>query len=207
MASEMRSGLLRALRSGTQFDIPTDVLNACLHAEPRLLDDPPRIAAAEALIEGTLVGGTPIPAATRGEVLPVLGNIAEAVVEVILEEQGWQPVGDDASGFSSGHGIDLLMLDSTLERLIVIEVKSTIQPSRWPRLAAGRREQLTPEWFDAPSNEGMVEWGLGAGDVHTMVAQIHLRRRRWRACLANTLHTAHPLVDLDQLASLEWLTA
>ena len=137
----------------------------------------------------------------------MLGNVAEAVVEVILEELGWQPVSDDTAGFSAGHGIDLLMLDPALERMIAIEVKSTIQPSRWPRLAAGRREQLTPEWFDAPRNEGMVEWDLSAADVYTMVVQVHLHRLRWRACLARDPQSPHPVIDLDQLSSLEWLSA
>lgn len=207
MASEIRAATLHALRLGTQFDIPTEALAECLNAEPKLLGNPRRIAAAESLIHRALADGTRIPAPTRAEVLPVLGNVAEAVVEVILEEQGWQPVSDDTAGFSSAHGIDLLMLDPAMERVVAIEVKSTIQPSRWPRLAAGRREQLTPKWFDTPRNQGMVEWGLSATDVFTMVVQVHLRRRRWRACLASDLRQPHPLVDLDQLASLEWVSA
>lgn len=205
MASDIRSGLLRALRDSTQFEIAEDSLEACLVAEPTLLDDPARIAAAERVISGRLIGDTPVPAATRAEVLPVLGNIAEAVVESILADQGWQPVEDDTAGYSSGRGVDLLMLDSTLERLVAIEVKSTIQPSRWPRLASGRREQLTPEWFDSPGNQSMVDWSVGAADVYTMVVQVHLHRRRWRACLAADLRLPHPLLDLEQLDDLQWL--
>ncbi len=205
MASDIRSGLLRAIRDSTQFEIADDSLEACLVAEPKLLDDPVRIAAAERVISGRLLGGTPVPAAVRSEVLPVLGNIAEAIVESMLADQGWQPVDDDTAGYSSGHGIDLLMLDSTLERLVAIEVKSTIQPSRWPRLASGRREQLTPEWFDSPGNQSMVEWDVSAADVYTMVVQVHLHRRRWRACLAGDLTSPHPLVELDQLDDLAWL--
>ena len=206
MTSELRPALLRALRSATQFELPPQVLSTCLHAEPSLLDDPTRIAAAEALIEGTLVEGSAIPATARGTVLPVLGNVAEAVVEVILVEEGWTPVVHDVGGFSSGHGIDLLMLDATMERLVAVEVKSTVQRSRWPRLARGRHEQLTPEWLDAPGNEGMVEWALDSQDVYLMVVQVHLHRRRWRACLAGDPAVVRPLVDLDQLADLEWLT-
>lgn len=206
MASEVRAALLGALRKATQFDIPADELETCLAAEPKLLSDPERIAAAEAVIRETLADGTSIPPDVRGGVLPVLGNIAEAVIEVTLEAQGWQPVGNDPSGFSSGHGIDLLMLDSTFEHLVAIEVKSTIQSSRWPRLAAGRREQLTPEWFDAPGNEGMKEWDLGSADICTMVVQVHMRKLRWRACLASDIRSPKPLAYLDQLTSLDWLT-
>lgn len=207
MASEVRAALLRALREAARFDLPADVLDECLRAEPTLLSAPDRVAAAEAVIRGTLADGSPIPADVRGGVLPVLGNIAEAVIEVILEMQGWQPVGDDPTGFSSAHGIDLLMLDPTFEHLVAIEVKSTIQASRWPRLAAGSREQLTPEWFDAPGNEGMTEWDLGSADIYTMVVQVHLRQLRWRACLAGDIRSPQPLAGLDQLASLDWLTA
>lgn len=206
MTSDIRSGLLRALRSATQFEVPPDVLTVCLNAEPGLLDDPQRISAAEALIKDALLEGTSIPVSARAGLLPVLGNIAEAVVESILEQHGWQPVGDDSAGFASGHGIDLLMLDSGLGRLIAVEVKSTIQPSRWPRLAAGRREQLTPAWLNAPGNELMVEWGLDSRDIYLMVAQVHLSRRRWRACVASKPHVALPLVDLSQLTTLDWLT-
>lgn len=207
MTSEVRAALLRALREATRFDLPADVLDECLVAEPTLLSDPERVAAAEAVIRGTLADGSPVPPDVRGGVLPVLGNIAEAVIEVILEMHGWQPIGDDPSGFSSGHGIDLLMLDPTLEHLVAIEVKSTIQASRWPRLAAGSREQLTPEWFDAPGNEGMTEWDLGSADIYTMVVQVHLRQLRWRACLAGDIRSPQPVADLDQLTSLDWLRA
>lgn len=90
--------------------------------------------------------------------LPVLGDIAEAVVESVLADHGWQPVHDDDAGFSFGHGVDLLMLDPGLDRMVAIEVKSTIQPARWPRLATGANEQLTSAWFNGLGNQGMVEW-------------------------------------------------
>lgn len=205
MPAEVRTTLLRALRSAFQFDVPVDILEACLTAEPTLLRDPAGMAAAENVISRTVSEGLAIPADMRGVVLPVLGNVAEAVIESILEAEGWQPVGDDPTGFSSGHGIDLLMLDPTYEHLVAIEVKSTIQASRWPRLAAGRREQLNPEWFDAPGNEGMREWGLSSADVYKMVAQLHFRRLRWRACLARDIRFPHPLEGPEQLASLHWL--
>ena len=67
------------------------------------------------------------------------------------------------------------------------------------------REQLTPEWFDSPGNQSMVEWDVSAADVYTMVVQVHLHRRRWRACLAGDLTSPHPLVELDQLDDLAWL--
>ncbi len=122
-----------------------------------------------------------------------------------LADHGWQPVYDDA-GSSSGHGVDLRMLDPSLERLVAIEVKSTIQQGRWPRLATGRSEQMTQSWFDAPGNQGMAEWHVGATDIYAMVAQVHLRRRLWRSCIAGDAQLPQPVTSAEQLSGLNWLT-
>lgn len=202
----VRAAMLRALRSAAQFEVPEATLEECLAATPELLGNPERIATAEALVRSTLASGVPLPATQRAFALPVLGNIAEAVIESILAEIGWQPCYDDDAGSASGHGVDLLMLDPSLERVVAIEVKSTIQRGRWPRLASGDQEQLTPSWFDAPGNQGMVEWQLGSADIYTMVVQVHLRRRLWRSCLAADPLTPQPIVDFEQLSDLDWLT-
>jgi len=90
--------------------------------------------------------------------------------------------------------------------VVAIEVKSTMQPARWPRLESGAREQLTSAWFAAPGNQGMSEWQLGSADIYTMVVQVHLRRHLWRSCLAGDRLTPQPIVDLEQLCDLDWLT-
>lgn len=97
------------------------------------------------------------------------------------------------------------MLDPTLERLVAIEVKSTIQPRRWPRLAPGRSKQLPPEWLDGQGNVGMVDWAVDAADVYLMVAQVHLLRRRWRCCLAGDSMRPRPVADEGQLCALDWI--
>jgi hypothetical protein len=47
---------------------------------------------------------------------------------------------------------------------------------------------------------------LASADVFTMVVQVHLRRRSWRACLAGEVRQPRPIVDLEQLADLDWVT-
>lgn len=206
MSSPIRSAILKALRSATPFDITDQTLEGCLTANPELLCRPKRVDATESAIKAALLSDATIPSEGMSAALPVLGNIAEAVVESVLADHGWQPVYDDDAGSSFGHGVDLLMLDPALDRMVAIEVKSTIQPARWPRLATGRDEQLTPAWFNGPGNQGMVEWSLGAADIFTMVAQVHFRRRLWRSCLAGDPRVPRPVTEPEQLSDLTWLS-
>jgi hypothetical protein len=206
VSGTIRSAVLQALRSATPFDIPEQSLEECLTASPELLARPHRIAAPESMVKAALLGGPRITSDVMSAAAPVLGNIAEAVVEKMLADLGWQPVYDDDAGFSFGHGVDLLMLDPALERMVAIEVKSTIQPARWPRLARGGNEQLTPAWFNSPGNQGMGAWGLGDTDVFTMVAQVHFRRRLWRSCIAHDASVPVAVADAEQLADLAWLS-
>jgi hypothetical protein len=205
MPTAIRGGLVKALRSAAVFEIPLEILEACIAATPGLVDDPERLASLESAIKPALLRAEELPRETLFAALPVLGNIAEAVVECILVDHGWQPVHDDTAGASFGHGVDLLMLDPALERMFAIEVKSTVQQSRWPRLARGRKEQLTPTWYDASSNQAMVESGLSSADIYTMVAQVHFRRRLWRSCVAGDICKPQPVADEDQISDLGWL--
>ena len=207
MPNQVGAATQRALRQATKFTIPEETLRGTLTATPALIRDPERFALLEASVKATLTEGAPLSAALRSSALPVLGNVAEAVVETLLADHGWQPVYDDDQGFSSGPGVDLLMLDPTLSRLVAIEVKSTIQQGRWPRLARGRSEQLSPNWLDGSRNIGMAEWGVRSSDIYLMVAQVHLRRRRWRCCLAGDATAPQPVTEQRQLDDLDWLAA
>lgn len=202
-----RALTLRALRGAELFILDASTIESCLTATPGLVREPERIEQLESSARATILDGAPIPAALRSSLLPVLGNIAEAIVEVVLQDVGWRPLYDDAAGFASGSGVDLVMLDPAFERAIAIEVKSTIQANRWPRLARGRREQLTSTWLDRASNEGMADLGLTSDDVHVMVVQVHLLRRRWRACIMDDAGLPRAVVDVDDLQDLSWLTA
>ncbi|WP_404348433.1 hypothetical protein LG324_12845 [Phycicoccus jejuensis] len=207
MPNQLRAATQRALREATAFMFPEETLRGTLRATPALIRDPARLALLEVLVKETLIEGAPLPAALRSSALPVLGNVAEAVLEALLVDHGWQPVYDDDRGFSSGPGVDLLMLDPTLSRLVAIEVKSTIQQGRWPRLSRARSKQLTPQWLDGPGNAGMAELGMSSADIYLMVAQVHLRNRRWRCCLAGDATAPQPVTEKRQLADLDWLLA
>ncbi len=71
------------------------------------------------------------------------------------------------------------------------------------------KEQLSAELPALKAGGYIVRWVAigpdGHHDVYTMVVQVHLHRRRWRACLAGDLTSPHPLVELDQLDDLAWL--
>lgn len=206
MAATIRARTLQALRTAAQFDIPPESLARVLTATPDLLPRPERVAEIERHVRALLVEEVAIPVHARSSTLPVLGNVAEAFVESMLVELGWQPLYDDDSGYSAGHGVDLLMLDPSLSAIAAIEVKSTIQRTRWPRLSPAPRAQMTSAWLGRASNEGMRQWALSAGDVYAMIVQAHLARRKWRACIAAELDAPIPITSVDQLVDLNWLT-
>jgi hypothetical protein len=201
----LRTGLVKALRAATAFDVPEELLTSCFTATPDLVQEPERLAAIEADVRRLVLRGIPVHPGRRAAVRPVLGNIAEAVVESLLVEAGWTPLGHDAHGMSFGHGVDLLMFDPMLERVVATEVKSTVQPSRWPRLARGRTRQLTPDWLDHDANTGMRGLDVGSSDIYVMVVQLHFTRRRWRACVGHTAEAPHSIVSTDQLLDLNWV--
>tara|TARA_R100000365_G_C2748652_1_gene81005 strand:+ start:10799 stop:11458 length:660 start_codon:yes stop_codon:yes gene_type:complete len=206
MSGPSRADILRALRDARLFDIPLESLTGVVTATPGLLRHPHRVAEAERHVRRFLAEETPIPPPIRSSVLPVLGNIAEAYVESMLADLGWHPVFDDDTAFSSGHGIDLLMLDPSLSAVAAIEVKSTIQRGRWPRLNPPSRAQMTPDWLDSTRNAGMREWDVSSADVHPMIVQVHLGRLLWRACVSSGSHVPKPIIRIDQLENLHWLT-
>ena len=138
MAATIRSRTLQALRTAAQFDIPPESLARVLTATPDLLFRPERVAEIERHVRALLVEEVAIPVHARSSTLPVLGNVAEAFVESMLVELGWQPLYDDDSGYSAGHGVDLLMLDPSLSAIAAIEVKSTIQRTRCPDMTKPR---------------------------------------------------------------------
>lgn len=204
MTDAVRARTLQALRDATQFEISPEALAGALSATPDLLARPERVAEVEGRAHALLMEGIAIPVHVRSSTLPVLGNIAEALVESMLVDFGWQPLYDDDSGQSAGHGVYLLMLDSSLSAVIALEVKSTIQRTRWPRLASDSREQMTPAWLGRASNVGMREWTLEADDVYSMTVQVHLDRLKWRACIAAELKALKPVSNLNQLLDVTW---
>ena len=205
MRDTLRSSLLSALRSAGRFEISEQNLLDCLDSAATHVTDPSRVANLEQIVRAAIVEGVPLPARARPAALPILGSIAEAVIEVTLADLGWQPVYDDDAGESYGHGVDLLMLEPQLERLFAIEVKSTIQARRWPRLSRAPVGQMSSAWLDKSDNYGMRSWEVESADVYAMVAQVHLVRRIWRACVVADSVRAVPVARLDELSDTTWL--
>ncbi len=205
MAEAIRAKTLQALRAAAQFDIPPEALADVLTATPYLLARPELVGEVERHVRALLLEGIAIPAHARSSTLPVLGNIAEAFVESVLVDFGWQALYDDDRGYSAGHGVDLLLLDPSLSAIVAVEVKSTIQRGRWPRLPPTARAQMTAAWLARASNEGMREWALEADDVYSMIVQAHLGRLKWRACVAAELDAPLPIASVEQLVDFGWL--
>lgn len=149
-----------------------DLLLECAHAACATA----QIGELERSVVALLTHGRPIPADHRGSIQPVLGNIAEAAIEAALVELGWQPVYDDDKTSSSSHGVDLLMLDPSLVRVVAIEVKSTVQLARWPRLTRPGDSQMSAAWFDKDDNPGMREWEMRSTDAYAILCQVRLRQ-------------------------------
>lgn len=177
------------------------MLLECVHATTAS----DRIDDLEQSVADLLLHGRPIPVQHRGSIQPVLGNIAEAVIETTLVELGWQPVSNDSSGSSSSHGVDLLMLDPDLDRLVAIEVKSTVQLARWPRLPRHGDSQLSAGWFDKDDNPAMRDWDLQSTDIYALLCQVRLRRRDWRAVVIGIARPDQPVGSIDDLSDLSWV--
>lgn len=207
MAEAIRAKTLQALRAAAQFDIRPEALADVLTATPHLLARPELVGEVEKHVRALFLKGIAIPAHARSSTLPVLGNIAEAFVESVLVDFGWQALNDDDRGYSAGHGVDLLRLDPSLSAIVAVavEVKSTIQRGRWPRLPPTARAQMTAAWLGRASNEGMREWALEADDVYSMIVQAHLGRLKWRACVAAELDAPLPIASVEQLVDFGWL--
>ena len=202
-ASHDRSNRVAALRQATILDLDPDLLLECAHATCATA----RIGELERSVVALLTHGRPIPADHRGSIQPVLGNIAEAAIEATLVELGWQPVYNDNNASSSGHGVDLLMLDPALDRVVAIEVKSTVQLARWPRLSRPGDSQMSAAWFDKDDNSGMRDWDMRSTDIYAFLCQVRLRQHQWRAVAIGIAGGDQPITSLEDLTDLSWLTA
>ena len=91
------------------------------------------------------------------------------------------------------------------EAVFSIEVKGTLQPSRWPRLTRGEIAQMTEEWLDKSGNPGMADHDLAGADVYGAVVLVNFARKQWKAAVTADFRDAHPISDLAQLEDVAWL--
>jgi hypothetical protein len=177
-----------SLREAQAFPLDPEVVRSCL------LDSPTDRLFAQAFEHGL---HTLAPAERRGALAGVTGHVAESVTEVLLDELGYHVVWHFEG--PGRHGIDLLELLPTTDRLLAVEVKGTLRPGRWPRLSNRELRQMSAAWVDKGDNPGMAEWGLTSEDVEGAVVLVNFADRRWKAGLTTDFVTTRPVRDLADL--------
>lgn len=141
--------------------------------------------------------------ARRGVLSGITGHVAESVVEVALAEFGWAPVWHFVG--PGRHGVDLLMLDPSAERLFAIEVKGTLRPDYWPRLRSGELMQMEATWLDKRNNPAMVDWDLTSEDLYGGLALVNFAGRRFKLAFTSDFACWHPVELPEQLENLDWV--
>ena len=188
--------LPEALRSAQAIPLERDLVLGCLDLKKEL---DRRFARA---CTGSLAALR--PAERRGGLAGTTGHVAEAVVESLLLEHGWNPFWDlPGPGL---HGVDLLFLDPSAEHLFAVEVKATLRPGQWPRFRSRELTQMGAAWLDKPDNPGMVDWAVSSDDVYGAVVLVNFHDSAFKAALTADLESWLPVTDLRQLDDLEWAT-
>ena len=137
-----------------------------------------------------------------GHLARVIGEIAESVAGIVLDEQGynlfWQIT---TPGI---HGVDLLFL-SPDESVLALEVKGTLRPGTIPRLTPSRLRQMSREWLNNPANPAMAEWSLEVDDLYAGVMLIDLSTPLYRLALSSDFDHYTPVTNPAELSSLRGL--
>ena len=172
-----------ALRAATQFPLAHATIDGCLDEEQDRFDAVFRRAQAGGL---AALG----PEERTGHLWRVIGEVAESVAEIVLDDLGysvfWHIVEPGV------HGVDLLFL-SPEESVLALEVKGTMRPGAIPRLTPSRLRQMSREWLNQPDNPAMVEWGLEADDLYAGVMVVDLATPAFRIALSGDFETYVPV--------------
>lgn len=183
------------LAGATAFPVQPDIVRRCLDLEARPTD-----ALFARALDGSLHRFSP---SDRARLAGITGHVGESAAELILVEHGWTPVWHFTG--PGGHGVDLLMLDPTRERLVAVEVKATFRKGRWPRLTGGIPPQMDASWLDKPDNPAMLDWGLSSNDLYGGVMAMNFRDLLWKAAFTDDLRTWQPVGAEARLDDLPWL--
>jgi hypothetical protein len=174
----------QALRAAAPLPLSEVDITGCIESGPRTEAGKRQLTPAEAAFAQAFATSLQqLPQAQRAGLQATAGNIAEAVVEVVLVGLGWSPLYHDERRSSGGHGVDLVMLTPSMDKVAAIEVKATLQPDRWPRLAPVRMNQMTTQWLDQLGNAGMIATELQAADVYGLIAMVQFARRQLKAAV------------------------
>ena len=161
---------------------------------------------ADALFERARLDGLKsIDRSKRSGHLPrVIGEVAESVAQIVLDEQGYKLFWQITT--PGIHGVDLLFL-SPDESVLALEVKGTLRPGTIPRLTPSRLRQMSREWLNDPANPAMAEWSLQADDLYAGVMVVDLASPLYRLALSGNFEHYRPVTDLAELVSLRALDA
>jgi hypothetical protein len=128
--------------------------------------------------------------------------MAESVTEVLLDLLDWHVLWHFTG--PGRHGVDLVFL-APGDKVVAVEVKGTLVPSRMPRLSRRDVTQMSAAWVDRADNPGMAELGLESADVYGGVVVINFADLSWRMSLTPEFSTLIPVTEMDQLTDLGWL--
>jgi hypothetical protein len=64
---------------------------------------------------------------------------------------------------------------------------------------------MTREWLNDPTNPAMAEWSLRADDLYASVIVVDLALAQFRFARSGDFELYTPVIELEQLASLDWL--
>lgn len=187
--------LRRALRTATQFPLEASTIDGCLGRRRDRFDALFRRARASGLAS---IGR----AERSGNLWRVVGEVAESVAEIVLDEIGytvfWHIIEPGA------RGVDLLFL-SPDEAVLALEVKGTLRAGAIPRLTPSRLRQMSRAWLNEPNNPAISEWELEADDLYAGVMVVDLATPAYRVALSADFETYAPVTEHAQLAALSGL--
>lgn len=182
-----------ALREAFAFAIPKTVVRGCV--EPS--------KSADALFERARIHGLDsIDRRHRsGHLARVIGEVAESVAEIILDEQDynllWQITtpASTASTCSSSHQTTASWPSRSKERC---------SPARF-HASPSRLRQMSRAWLNDPANPAMAEWSLQAEDLYAGIMLVDLATPRYRLALSGDFAHYTPVAALADLAFLRGL--
>jgi hypothetical protein len=193
----------QALRAAAPLALCEVDITGCIESRPRTEAGQRQLTPAEAAFAQTFATSLQqVPQAQRAGLQATAGNIAEAVVELVLVDLGWSPLYHDERPSSGGHGVDLVMLTPSMDKVAAIEVKATLQPDRWPRLAPIRMNPMTTQWLDKLGNAGMIATELQLADLYGLIAMVQFARRQLKAAISEDFVSYSPINNIEQLEDL-----
>src|SRR5215831_9886675 len=183
-----------ALRQSSAFCLDTAVVEECLD---------PASAKDRLFAIGWRSGPGSLTRAERCAVAGVTGHIAESAIEVLLDRLDWRVLWHFAD--PGRHGVDLVFLTPD-GKIAAVEVKGTLTAGSIPRLSRREMTQMSAEWVDKADNPGMAELGLRSADIYGAVAVVNFADMTWRVALTSDFSALLPVIRIDQLTHLNWLS-